>query len=59
MQFLSIIQKKFDEIFTNKKHADLSFKYKEEEQKAVEDEEDAIVKKAYTPHELAQLLSKQ
>lgn len=53
----SIIQKKFDEIFTNKKHADLDFKYKEEEQKAVESER--VVKKSYTPHELAQLLSRQ
>ena len=55
----SIIQKKFDEIFTNKKHADLDFKYKEEEQKSVETEEEKVVKKAYTPHELAQILSKQ
>lgn len=53
----SIISKKFDEIFTNKKHADLDFKYKEEEQKAVESER--VVKKSYTPHELAQLLSRQ
>lgn len=53
----SIINKKFDEIFTNKKHADLDFKYKEEEQKAVESER--VVKKSYTPHELAQLLSRQ
>lgn len=56
-----VITKKFDEIFTNKKNADLTFKYKEEEQKniAEETEEEHVVKKAYTPHELAQLLSKQ
>ncbi len=56
-----VITKKFDEIFTNKKNADLDFKYKEEEQKniAEETEEEHVVKKAYTPHELAQLLSKQ
>lgn len=54
-----IINKKFNDIFTNKKSADLDFKYKEEEQKSVETEEEKVVKKAYTPHELAQILSKQ
>lgn len=53
-----IITKKFEEVFTSKKNADLSFKYKEEEQEK-EPVEEKMVKKAYTPHELAQLLAQK
>lgn len=49
-----LVQKKIDEIFSEKKAEDLHFKYEEQEQTKTEKQE---TKKAYTPKELARILS--
>jgi hypothetical protein len=49
-----IINKKLDEIFTNKKSDELHFKYEEEAEESVETE---TTKKRFTPRELAELFT--
>lgn len=49
-----IINKKLEEIFTNKKSDELHFKYEEEAEKSVETE---TTKKRFTPRELAELFT--
>lgn len=50
-----ILNKKLEEIFTNKTHNQLHFKY--ETKSEAEEKETTQKKKAYTPRELAQMLS--
>ena len=49
-----IINKKLEEIFTNKKSDELHFKYEEEAEESVETE---TTKKRFTPRELAELFT--